>query len=160
MGTRGLKYRPFRDGAAMLMELLVDKEWIPIVSEHLPEHILDRFKQAQSEWYEVLHSDSAQSTKLRILQNATNPSIASLVQDYGLKCVGKFPLKEFYQEGHTAVVAVDWVKYFIEVAEMVDMPGLNMLAKVCLKYLGKHDMIQPAVEPELLPSSLSRGSRA
>ena len=68
-------------------------------------------------------------------------------------------MAEFYQEGHTAVTAVDWVKYFIEVAEIVDMPGLNMLEKVCRKYLGKHDLSQPAVEPELLPSSLARGSR-
>ena len=52
MGTCGLQYRPFIDGPAMLVELKVDDEWIPIVSEHLPEHVLDRFKQAQAEWYE------------------------------------------------------------------------------------------------------------
>ena len=68
-------------------------------------------------------------------------------------------MKEFYQEGHKAVTAVDWVKYFIELAELADNPGLNMLAKVCRTFLKKNDMIQPAVEPELLPSSLSRGSR-
>ena len=120
---------------------------------------MDRFKQAQAEWYEVLHSDSAKSVKMRILQNATKPSVQSLVQDYGLKVVGKFPLEKFYAEGQKAITAVDWVKYFVEVAEMADMPGLNMLEKVCKNFLKKEDLIQPAVDPVLLPSSLSRGSR-
>ena len=75
MGTCGLKYFPFRDGPAMLMELKIDGEWIPVVSELLPEHIADRFKQAQAEWYQVLRTDSAQSVKMRILHNATNPSV-------------------------------------------------------------------------------------
>ena len=132
----------------MLMELLIDNEWIPIVSEHLPEHILDRFKQAQSEWYEVLHSDSAQSVKLKILQNATKPSILNLVQDHDLKVVGKFPLQKFYAEGHQAVTQVDWVQYFIEVAESADKPGLNLLRKVCYKFLQKKDALQPKVKPE------------
>ena len=159
MGTCGLQYRPFKDGPAMLMELLVDDEWIPIVSEFLPEHIMDRFKQAQAEWYEVLRSDSTQSVKLKILQNATKPSIQRLVQDYDLKVVGKFPLKEFYEDNQKAVSAVDWVRYFIEVAEQADKPGLNMLKKVCRKYLEKHELQHPKLTPELLPGSLSRGSR-
>ena len=49
--------------------------------------------------------------------------------------------------------------YFIEVAEKADMPGLKMLEKVCRKFLKKHELIHKAAEPELLPSSLSRGSR-
>ena len=65
------------------------------MSELSPEHILDRFKQAQAEWYEVLHSDSAEDVKMRILQNATKPSIQGMITDYDLKVVGKFPLREF-----------------------------------------------------------------
>ena len=95
-GTCGLKYRPFKDGAAMLMELKVDDEWIPVVSELLPEHVADRFKQAQAKWYQVLKTDAAWSVKMRLLENATNPSVSALVSDFcGLKVVGKFPLKEF-----------------------------------------------------------------
>ena len=59
---------------------------------------------------EVRHSDTAQSVKSKILQNATKPSIKSLVQD-DIGCVGKFPLKEFYQAGCEAVTGVEWVKY-------------------------------------------------
>ena len=77
-GTCGLTYRPFKDGPAMLMEMLVDDEWIPMVSELLPGHILDRFNQAQSEWYRVLHTDSAEDIKMIILKHATKPSIQNL----------------------------------------------------------------------------------
>ena len=53
-GTCGKVYRPWRDGPACLIEMRIDGAWIPLVSELLPEHILDRFKQAQAEWYKVL----------------------------------------------------------------------------------------------------------
>ena len=138
---------------------MVDGVWVPIVSELLPEHILDRFKQAQSEWYEVLSSSSAEDIKLRILQNATRPSIANLVQDHDLKVVGKFPLKKFYAEGQTEVTQVDWAEYFIEVAMLADMPGSNMLRKVCHKFLEQNKLIQQKDWLEVLPGTCSTGSR-
>ena len=159
-GTCGLRYYPYKDGPATLMEMLVDDEWFPMVSELLPEHILDRFKQAQSEWYEVLHSDSAADIKMRILKHATKPSIQNLVKNCPLKCVGKFPLKEFYEEGNKALTGLDWVKFFIEVADKRTdyMPGLDLLSKVCHKFLRKHSAIQEKTRIETLPTSLSTGS--
>ena len=159
MGACGLTYRPYKDGPAMLMELLVDNAWIPIVSESMPEHSVDRFKQAQAEWYEVLASDSAAEIKEEIMQHAVNPSIQKLLTDTNLKVVGKFPLKEFYEEGGQAVSAADWVRYFIEVASKADTPGLKLLEKVCLKYLENKGLQQPKQTPEMLPDTLSRGSR-
>ena len=136
-GTCGLTYRPYKDGPTLLLELLVDDEWIAIVSERLPQQILDLFQQAQGEWYRVLHSDSAKDIKMKILKHATRPSIQNLVQNCPLKCVGKFPLKEFYEEGNKPLTGVDWVKFFIEVSEKRtdDMPGLHKLSKVCHKFL-------------------------
>ena len=70
-------------------------------------------------------------------------------------------MKDFYEQSHKAVTGVDWVRYFIEVPEQVtdDMPGLEMLSKVCHKFLTSKRATQQKVEPEMLPSSLSRGSR-
>ena len=159
-GTCGLKYRPHKDGPAMLVELLLDEAWIPLVSACLPEHIVDRFKQAQAEWYEVLQSDKAADVKMRILQHATKPC-TNLVQDCPLQCVGKFPLRDFYDEGHQALSAVDWVKYFVEVADKggEHQKGLQMFSKVCHRFLKKKGLEQAKVQPEMLPSSLSKGSR-
>ena len=158
-GTCGMVYYPWRDGPAMLMEILIDNVWIPFVSEFLPEHILDRFKQAQAEWYEVLASDSAADIKEEIMQHAVKPSIQKLLTDTNLKVVGKFPLKEFYEAGGQAVSEQDWVRYFIEVASKADTPGLKLLEKVCLKYLENKGLQQPKQTPEMLPDTLSRGSR-
>ena len=160
MGTCGLKYRPFADGPAMLMELLVDDVWYPIVTEFLPEHIVDRFKQAQAEWYDVLSSDKAHDIKADILQNATKPSIQKLIQDRDLQVIGNFPLKEFYHSGQQAISAKDWVRYFIEVATKADKPSLKMLEKVCREYLIQKGLEEPKRKPELLPIHLSRGQNS
>ena len=159
MGTCGVKYRPFKDGPAAVLEILVDNKWVALVSELLPEHIIDRFQMAQSEWYQVCQQTSAQEVKLRIMQNATNPS-TFLCKDVPLACVGKFPLKEFYEQGHEAITQVEWVKYFMEVAEMADKkeaPGLAMLSKSCENFLKKHEQLKPA-RKEYLPADLSTGS--
>ena len=77
-GTCGKVYRPWADGPASLIEMLIDGDtWVPLVSELLPEHILDRFKQAQAEWYQVLHSDKAEDVKMRILCASRNPTSPS-----------------------------------------------------------------------------------
>ena len=81
------------------------------------------------------------------------------MQDYGLKVVGKFPLKEFYEGGQKALTQVDWVRYFFEVASMADMPGLNMLRKVCHKFLEQNKLIQQKDWLEVLPGTCSTGSR-
>ena len=152
-------YRPFNDGPACIIEVRIDDEWISLVSEILPEHILDRFKQAQAEWYKVLHSDSAKDVKMKILQNATKPS-TNLVCGCALSCVGKFPLQEFYEDGNKALTQADWVRYFIEVSSKVDdMPGLAMLSKVCHKWLNKHQKNTKQENREYLPNALAKGSR-
>ena len=142
--TCGVKYRPFRDGASLLVQLLVDNEWALFVSEQLPEHILDRFQQVQAEWCELLHSDRpwAKDIKARIMENAIKPSIQAAITDYDLKVVGKLPLREFYESGGKAVTAVDWIKYFREVSRMQDTPGLRMLSKVREKFLIKCEQNQ------------------
>ena len=53
---------------------------------------------------------------------------------------------------------LEWVKYFVEVSEKQDSPGLQMLSKVCHKFLKQKGITYPAVEREVLPSSLSSGS--
>ena len=95
---------------------------------------------------------------MRILQHATKPS-TNLVCGCALSCVGKFPLKEFYEEGHQALTQVDWVRYFIEVSNKggAHRPGLQMLSKVCQKFLD--NQLKKTKGPEFLPNDLARGSR-
>ena len=161
MPTCGMRYRPFRDGPAALIEMLVEDQWIAIASELLPEHVYDRFQQAQGEWYKVLHTSSAEDVKMKILEHATQPSVASLIVDNDLRVIGKFPLEKFYQEGNKALTQRDWVRYFIEVAALAETPGLKMLEKVCKKFLMRENCIQEVGQnpPEVLPCTLSSGSR-
>ena len=65
---------------------------------------MDKFKEAQAEWYGVLQTDKAADLKVKILQHATKPSVTSLVDnDAALQCVGKYPLEDFYAQGHKAM---------------------------------------------------------
>ena len=73
-GCCGFQYRPWKDGAAMLLELKVDDVWVPILSELLPEHIVDRLMLAQAEWYKVTQMLEAKATQLEIAKHATHPS--------------------------------------------------------------------------------------
>ena len=73
-GSCGLKYRPWKDGAAMLLELKVDDVWVPILSELLPDHIVNRLMLAQAEWYKVTQMSEAKAIQLEIAKHATHPS--------------------------------------------------------------------------------------
>ena len=159
VGTCGMKYRAHKDGPAMLVELLVNDEWIPMVTEFMPETILGKFKEAQAEWYEVLNSSSAADVKAKILRNQVKPSIQSLIVPGpgGLKVIGKFPLKDFYDSGGIALTQEDWVQYFIEVSMLGTTPGLKMLEKVCRKWLEQKGLPERKIKPEYLPSDLSTG---
>ena len=162
-GCCGLKYYPWKDGAACLIELQVDDDtWIPLVSELIPEHIMDRFKEAQAEWYGVLQTDKAADIKIRIVQHSTKPSVTALVpHDTPLGIVGKYPLETFYDEGQKPITAVEWVSYFMQVSDQGDHknePALKLLSKACRKFLNRHNMEVKNKNPELLPSDLARGS--
>lgn len=160
VGTCGMRYYANKDGPAMLVELLVEDEWVPIVTEFMPETILNKFKEAQAEWYQVLNSSSAADIKANILSNQVKPSIQKLIVHGpgGLNVIGKFPLEDFYKSGGTALTQEDWVQYFLEVSMLGNhMPGLNMLEKVCRKWLQQKGLLERKIKPELLPSDLSTG---
>ena len=119
----GLKYRPFKDGPAMLLELKVDDTWVPILSELLPDHIVDRLMLAQAEWYQVTEMSEAKAIQLEIAKHAMHPSTC-LIDGLPFTCIGRFPLEEYYASGHKAVTQVQWVKYFYEMARFAsELPG-------------------------------------
>ena len=98
---------------------------------------------------------------MKILQHATKPC-TNLVCGCALNCVGKFPLADFYSEGHKALTQVDWVRYFIEVSSKASdhQPGLKMLSKVCQTFLKKMEQKQKQEQiPPYLPSDLALGTR-
>ena len=57
--------------------------------ELIPEHIADKFKQLQAEWYKVTNSTSAAEFKARVLKNATHPKTLLVDHCPGFNCVAK-----------------------------------------------------------------------
>jgi hypothetical protein len=158
MGTCGQLYRPFKDGASNVVEIKVDDDWYPFVTEMLPEVIVNRFKKAQAEWYRVSATSQAEEVRISIFENQTHPR-TNVLSDVPLNCMAKFPLKEYYEAGGKPITAVQWVKYFYQVAQLgtENDVALFQLSKACDQFLKKNPEMLGSGS-EYLPDSLSRGT--
>jgi hypothetical protein len=147
----GQNYSPYKDGPGMMVELLMSKEgepeeWASIVSEVIPQEVMDRLAQAKAEWHKVsVLSDSELWTK--ILKEAVQPKLhlKELIPGLGLSCVGVYPLDEFLDAGNLPVQAKSWVRWFMDVSNWANnsfsshaFPELEGLAKICEKLLKSH----------------------
>ena len=112
---------------------------VPLLSELLPEHIMDRFKLVQSEWAKLTDTDTARAVKLKICQEKmlTHP-VTCLDEACPTGIMGKFPLAEFYDEGNKALTQLDWVRYFHDVSKGTKHPEMQGLHRVTEKFLQKH----------------------
>ena len=90
--TCGQTYFPFKHGPSALFEVLVGKEWWPIVSELWPDELTNAFEKAQAEWYNVHKGTTPMEFKLAVQQSATKPSTC-MAPGVPLHCVGKFPFE-------------------------------------------------------------------
>ena len=90
----------------------MNSERVPILSELLPERIVDRLAMAQAEWYRVAQMSEAKSTQLECGTCITPEHLIN--RWLPLKCSGRCQLLRLYETGHKAVAQVQWVKHVCE----------------------------------------------
>ena len=93
-------------------------------------------EKAQAEWYNVHKGKTAMAFQLAVQQSATKP-YTCILPGVPFKCVGKFPLQDFYAAGHKALRQQDWVSYFLETSQGHDSDELDQVRTVCSKWLTK-----------------------